>query len=149
MKQIVLFSMSILIISLIGCNKKELEDNRTEIIGTWIANFETFSGCDDPGPGMDIQREVSCTDNDCITYTFQDDGVYFAEFTVEGDNFGEQGTYSLDIDEITLCIEDDGENICNGGDYDVSGLSLSFSFVDPETGCTVFRTFDKVMDDPS
>lgn len=139
--------MSTLIISLIGCNKKELEDNRTEIIGTWIANFETFTGCDDPG--MDIQGEVSCTEDLCVTYTFEEDGIYFAEFTVDRDNFGEQGTYSLGVDDITLCIEDDGENICNGGGYDVSGLSLSFSIVDPETGCTVFRTFDKVMDDPS
>ena len=142
MKQLIILVSIIAVGSLISCNKKELEENNRFIIGVWEANFETLSGCDDPA--MDIQDEISCTETACVRYTFEEDGVYFAEITVDGETFGEQGTYSLDIDKIDLCIEDEGVVTCNGGSYEVSSTNLSFTITDADSGCSISRTFLKL-----
>ncbi len=141
MKQLIVLISLVAVGSLISCNKKELEENNRFIVGVWEANFETLAGCDDPG--MDIQGEIECTETDCIRYTFQDDGVYFSEITIEGETFGEQGTYSLDIDNLSLCIEDEGIVTCNGGSYDVNSATLQFTITDTDSGCSISRVFEK------
>ncbi len=145
MKQVLLYFTLCALVYLMSCNKKELEENNSFIIGVWEANFESLSGCDDPG--MDIQGEISCTEVECIRYTFQEDGIYFANVTIDGETFGEQGTFSLDVDNISLCIEDEGNVTCNGGSYDVNATTLSFTITDADTGCAIFRVFDKVDPD--
>ncbi len=142
MKQLIVLTSIVAVGFLFSCNKKELEENNRFIVGTWEANFETLAGCEDPS--MDMQGEISCSETECIRYTFQEDGVYFAEITIEGDTFGEQGTYSLDIDNLSLCIEDEGTVTCNGGSYDVNAFTLSFTITDADTECTITRIFEKV-----
>jgi len=142
MKQLIILISLVTAGLLVSCNKKELEENNRFIVGVWEANFETLSGCGDPA--MDIQEEISCTETDCVRYTFEEDGVYFAEVTIDGESFGEQGTYSLDIDKLSLCVEDEGVVTCNGGSYDVNSTTLSFTITDADSGCNITRTFEKV-----
>jgi len=144
MKQLIVLISIVSAVSLSSCNKKELEENNRFIVGTWEANFETKAGCDDPG--MDMQGEVECNESSCVIYTFEEDGTYFAEITTDGEALGEQGTYSLDIDNLSLCIEDEDIITCNGGSYDISSLSLSFTITDPDTRCSITRVFEKIED---
>ena len=141
MKQLIVLISIVAIGSLISCNKKELEENNRFIVGTWEANFETLSGCEDPD--LNFHGEINCTEMACIRYTFEDDGVYFAEVTIDGETFGEQGTFSLDIDNLSLCIEDEGVVTCNGGSYNVNSATLEFTITDSDSGCSITRIFEK------
>lgn len=133
--------------TLFSCNKKELEEDNQFILGTWEASFETRSGCTDTG--MDSQGEITCTETDCIRYTFEEGGVYFANITMDGETFGEQGTFTLDVDKISFCIEDEGEVTCNGGSYEVNSIGLNFTITDEDSGCLIRWDFEKVEEDPT
>lgn len=142
MKQLILTITLLSLVTLFSCNKKELEENNQFIVGTWVANFETITGCLDPD--MDIQHEVSCTDTYCIEFTFDGDGVYTANILTEDGQLGEQGTYTLNVDDISLCQEDEGEIFCKGGSYDISPTSLTFTTTDTDSECMTTWTFEKV-----
>ncbi len=128
--------------ALFSCNKKEVEENNQFIVGSWVANFETISGCSDVA--SDIQQEIGCSDTYCIEFTFEQGGIYTANITNEDGTLGEQGTFTLDIDNISLCEEDEGEIFCKGGPYSVNPTTLTFSTTDIDTGCVTTWTFEKM-----
>ncbi|XOV91613.1 MAG: hypothetical protein ACFHWX_15530 [Bacteroidota bacterium] len=147
MKQATLLVSFAILSTLFSCNKKQIEESNQFIIGTWEAISETLTGCDDPG--MDTDGELVCSETSCVKYTFEEGGTYFAEITINGETFGEQGTFTLDVDKISLCVEDEGVVTCNGGSFNINSLNMSFTITDTDSGCSIFRYFEKLESDPA
>ena len=136
------FIFLILILSIIvSCGKKEEEENRNNIVGTWVGISQIISNCTEDRDNSN--EELDCTESGCITYTFDAEGIYISNITIQSETFGEQGTYAVKDETITFCQEDDEDLICLSGSYDVSTNSLILTTTDEETGCTTQLIFDR------
>ncbi|WP_462250220.1 hypothetical protein [Ekhidna sp.] len=124
MKKIVPFLL-ILSIWMIGCSD---DDNTGNFIGIWIATSETISNCQEEARnGTD---PLTCTDVSCYKLELNSDNTYSFQrgLAIESGNWS--GGSSLE-----LCMDEEGEIICERFGVQFSGISLIFTTDSTTSGC--------------
>lgn len=116
-----------------NCGK---DDSAKTYEGTWIGTTEEIAGC--KFEEDDLSSDLSCDDNSCYRLTLNGDG----SFTYQEDLSTRDGTWTVSGDTLTLCSEDDGENVCVT--YSASiGATLTLSVVNGTSECTTTTTFGR------
>ncbi|SMD32512.1 hypothetical protein SAMN04488029_0857 [Reichenbachiella faecimaris] len=113
--------------SIDGCTYKgviALVGFPSELVGTWISNSASATGCDD-------SSDNGTCEQDCLSYTFQTTGAFNGTFANEPERTGFGYTIGSDL---FLCWS--GEFSCQEISYSVSGDSGSVSWEDNEDGCS-------------
>lgn len=150
----------VLISFLYSCEKdNEAKENNANILGTWVAIERTISGCEDPG--MDSITALTCTEAECIRYSFYIQKVphedttrdsttvqaFVQQMIVDNITRNESGTYSVSEDQISFCQEDEDEEICSSAQLEVSVSSLIITTKDSQSGCSERLVFMKEEDE--
>ncbi len=127
-------------------------NNSSSIVGNWNVTRIITANCDDPSDDSDL----NLADEPCIEFfgievcteiemTFTSGGDLSFTSMVTTTGYGtetdtEEGTYSVDGNNITICDED-GD--CDTGTYSISGNTLNLSYSDPSDGCDSDITANK------
>lgn len=121
------------------------EDEGVALIGTWIGQFKEETACFD-NPDALATTNLRCNTTTCWKLEMNEDGSFV--YQKGAVNALEAGTYSGNIQRLTLCVQDDEDNICT--DYVVeenSSGTLTISLTDEISGCKETWFFDKEFTD--
>ena len=141
----VLFSL-FLIMLFTGCNDDD--GIAAALIGNWVSEREEIIECNEPTDNDQINRR--CTDASCFRLIMNADGT----FTYQRGTFVESGTYSRGGSSLSLCVDEEGEEVCEVYVIDENtSVTLVLSTNDEITGCknSLFfeRQTEEVTDDES
>ncbi len=142
-----LFLFLLVILSVPACKK---DDPKDLIIGSWQAKTLVTKSCTNASDNQALTFSSGCYEEGfigvkiCINATFLANGKY--DFIFKTTIFGttetdtEQGTYSINGNELTLCpLGGD----CEDSQFIISENAISLISVDPDTGCDTELTMIK------
>lgn len=119
-----------------GCG----EDNEGKaLIGIWESDIVTITECLDGSNNRQINRR--CDESSCYRLELNGDG----SFSYQKGTLVETGTYSGDFRRLSLCIEDEGETVCEN--YTVgenTSVTLVLTKTDEFTECVTAEYFERV-----
>lgn len=124
-----------------------LEDKNegVALIGIWVGQFQEETSCFD-NPDALTTTDLRCNTSTCWKLDMREDGTYVYQRGAV--NILESGTFSGNIQKLTLCIQDDEDSICT--EYVVeenSSATLTISLTDEVSGCKKTWFFIKELDD--
>ena len=106
------------------------EDTTGDYIGTWIATNIDITDCENFT--LNDFRSVQCNDTNCYKIEFNADGSYAFQRGLDT----ERGTWSADGAVISLCFDEEGEQVCTSATAIIaSGGTLRLSFEEGGVGC--------------
>lgn len=129
--------------SLSSCGDDVADENKSRILGTWIASDRILQ-CPDEEP---VTEALDCTDESCIRILFEVDTlkrqIYIKESTERGITESEFGTFSVGESSVSFCQEEDGEQLCYSSSLDISRTELQLSTAQEDSGCRELLIFYK------
>lgn len=105
-----------------------------ELLGKWRQVSQVYSNCAIEEENGTVEYE--CTDSDCVTVEFFDDGTFEYIILEGGIEDVTEGTFRINGNKITLC-PNDGD--CGTDTFSVDEETLSAMWTDE--GCTVSDTY--------
>ena len=136
LKYLFLF-VAVVSLSLSSCKKDDDPSFEEQLVGVWFATQVAYTNCDEPMYNETIAFPSNCDSENCIRFTFEDDGILGLYFKEDGDIEQSSGTYSGDEDAFTMCNDGD----CVTGTMDIDGDTAIFSY--EEDGCDATFTFKR------
>lgn len=135
LKYLLLF-FAILGVSLTSCKKDDDDPSFEEQVeGQWFVTRIAYENCDNPIYDEVMALPSNCDSDNCIRFTFSDDGTLEIYYKEEGDIEVSSGTYNGDEDSFTMCNDGD----CVTGTMDIDDDEAVFTY--REDGCDVSFTF--------
>lgn len=133
-KNILVLSVSI-IISFSSCSD---DDGSGSFVGVWIGNNITTANCSDD---EDNDSETLRCDDTCYRLELNSDDTFsFQEVLAT-----RAGTWSTS-GGLTLCVEEDGEQVCETYMVALTSTTLGISSTDEDTGCITTINFQRERD---
>lgn len=128
----------LLFISLIWASGCGDDDDSAAFIGVWEGSSVVVSDC---STNSGTTRR-SCDDTRCYRLTLIADGTY----TFQEGLPVRSGTWSESGGEITLCVEEDGEQVCETYFITLNSAVLTLGTVNEANGCITTQIFDRVIE---
>lgn len=122
-----------------GCGN---DDEGAALIGVWISDFKTVTECLDATSNRQINRR--CTDASCFQLNLNADGT----FTYKEGTAVKSGNYTGNFRSLTLCIDDEGEEVCET--YTVgenTNVTLVLTQTNEATGCITSDFFERIEEE--
>ena len=133
-----LFCFVLLSISFSSCKKDDDDPSfEDQLDGVWFVTLIAYDNCDNPMYNEMMALPSNCDSDNCIRFTFNDDGTLEIYFKEEGDVDVSNGTYNGDEDSFTMCNDGD----CVTGTMDIDGNEAKFTY--REDDCDASFTFRK------
>lgn len=136
----VLFVVFAFCLVFIGCKE---EEQSAALLGIWEGQSRLVSDCDDDPDAISTTR-LNCNQSSCFLLELRSDGTYSY---LQG-NLTENGTYTGDFSSLTLCMSDEGEEMCTS--FVVEGntsVTLDISTTNAGTGCKTTLQFNRRLEE--
>lgn len=135
MKNIIYLFLVLSTCLLVSCGDSD------SLVGTWVVSANSFTSCDDPDDnetftGFSAEPCTAQSADGCgyTAFTFTDTAIStVSNFTIAGmvQSDAESGTYTIEGDQITVCIG--GE--CDPATFSIDGDVMTLVITDPSDGC--------------
>jgi hypothetical protein len=116
-----------------NCGK---DDTGKTYEGNWIGSSEEITGCKFEEDNSSI--DLTCDANSCYRLTLKGDG----SFTFQEGQPLIEGTWEVSGSTLSLCSEDDGENVCVAYASTI-GTTLTLNVTNSKSLCTTVLTFSR------
>lgn len=133
MQKIIILLLSVSMISISGCKD---DDKSGSFVGVWIGTSVTVTDCSNPINNSTTNR--SCDDTRCYRLELNADGTYSYQ---EGLPI-RTGTWTVG-ESLTLCVEEDGEEVCETLATTVSSTTLTISTTNEANECVTTQIFSR------
>ena len=135
---VVIFSIILLTAS---CNDDKESSPSNPIVGTWVLETITMSGCDDDDENGSYS--LGCTATTCSKVTTTKDGKFSTSTTLGGVTVNDNGTYSVTGNSLAICV-DNGTD-CSTTEFLLSSNNnnLTMKETDDETGCLTIAVYKR------
>ena len=135
-----------LFICLISCKEDDAtKTNQSVLPGNWTLTEVLLTRCDLTEDNDTIS--YPCTSTSCVTYSFLVDSLSVETYviaTLDGDiTTNQSGDYSISDDRLSLCIDNEGEIICDNYRIVLGDDLLTLVGENSESGCTETLTLEK------
>lgn len=121
-------------LTFVACDKDDDDPTFEEqIAGEWYAVKIEYANCDNPMYNEVITLPSTCDTDNCLRFTFEDDGVLSAYYNEDGDIEESEGSYEGDENSFTICI--DGE--CVTGSMEVDDDEATFMYEEDDCDVTI------------
>ncbi len=141
MKKILLLLLAISLIWTSGCKD---DDKTGSFVGLWIGTKIEVTDCTDP---TDVSQEnLSCDDTECYRLELNGDNTYFYQEGLPS----KTGNWST-AGGITLCVLEDGEEVCETFAATVNSTTLTLSETNEDSGCVtsyIFTRTEEMEEEP-
>ncbi|WP_425391184.1 hypothetical protein [Ekhidna sp.] len=135
------FILLLSLVALIGTMSCKDDDESGSYVGVWESNKVTTRECDNPTDNDDQNR--ACDDTRCYRLELNADGTFAFQ---EGLPV-RTGTWTVGGD-LTLCVEEDGEQVCESYRATVNSTTLTLATTNENTGCIITQIFIRQFDTP-
>lgn len=134
----VIFSVVVLTSS---CNDDKESSPSNPIVGTWVLETITMSGCDDDDENGNFS--LGCTATTCSKVTTTKDGKFSSSTTLGGITVNDNGTYAVSGNSLEICV-DNGTD-CSTTQFQLSNSNnnLTMKETDEETGCLTTAVYKR------
>ncbi|MEP0984221.1 hypothetical protein [Ekhidna sp.] len=133
MQKIILLLLSISLIGVSGCKD---DDESGSFVGVWVGASVTVTDCNNPINNSTTTR--SCDETRCYRLELNADGTYSFQ---EGLPV-RTGTWTAS-GGLVLCVEEDGEEICETLETTVNSTTLTISSTNEANGCITTQIFSR------
>lgn len=117
------------------------DDETANFIGVWESSSVTVTDCANPIDNNTSRR--SCDDTRCFRLTLNADDTFSFQ---EGLPI-KSGRWSVSGSNISLCIEEDGEEVCETYFVSLNSVTLTLGTLNETTECITNQVFDRVQGD--
>jgi hypothetical protein len=125
-----------------SCNDDKDSSPSNPIVGTWVMESVTLSGCDDDEDNGEY--ELGCTNTTCSKVTVSKNGGFTSTTTFGGQTETDNGTYEITGNKIEICT--DGGTDCSISDFQLSDgdKKLTMKEIDEDSGCLMNVIYKKI-----
>lgn len=135
---IYLFPLMVTILFLNACNKEDEEltkRNESNIVGEWtVISIESTNCTNDTNNG---KANKVCSSTDCLSYIFSKDNgsTFIRRNLINGITINQSGTYDVDTDKVTFCMEEEEGKQCWKASLTLSSTNMTLTQTNSDTGC--------------
>ena len=116
------------------------DDESTDFVGIWEGSSLQKTDCMNPVDNTTTRR--SCDDTQCFRLILNGDNSFSFQ---EGLPI-KSGRWDVSGDSLSLCIEEDGEEVCETFIVSLTSVTLSLGTLNEANGCLTNQIFDRVQD---
>lgn len=133
MKKFTVPFISILLFISVACSEED--DGSGDFEGIWIGTVINETECTN---GENAVETLTCDDVECYELTLNSDGTFSYQegFPTRSGRWSTSGG-------LSLCVEEDDEEVCEVYEASVNSTTLILSITDERTGCITSITFAK------
>lgn len=121
-----------------GCSD---DDSTEDYIGVWIGNSITVTDCNEANAAANGFTDLRCSDASCYRLEIKSGN----EYSYQQGLTTETGTWSTK-GGLTLCIEEEGDQICETYDLALTSSTLTISTTNESTECVRSIIFLREVD---